>query len=77
MDKQELRKFVNKIFAKKGYAPVKKFGAEFADGILFERLFNAVYDEKINCGLRTSALVEDRLLNWNKINQAICFNYLQ
>jgi len=59
---------VNKIFAKKGYPPVKKFGAEFADGILFERLFNAVYDEKINCRLTPSNLVEDRLLNWNKIN---------
>ena len=35
MDKEELRKFVNKIFAKKGYPPVKKFASEFADGILF------------------------------------------
>lgn len=32
MDKDELRKFVNKIFAKKGYPPVKHFGKEFADG---------------------------------------------
>jgi len=35
MDKDELRKFVNKIFAKKGFAPVKKFASEFADGIMF------------------------------------------
>jgi len=34
-EKDELRKFVNKVFSKKGYPPVKKFGAEFADGILF------------------------------------------
>lgn len=32
MDKEDLRKFVNKIFAKKGHPPVKKFASEFADG---------------------------------------------
>ena len=32
MDKEDLRKFVNKIFTKKGYPPVKKFASEFADG---------------------------------------------
>jgi len=47
-----------------------------------------MYDEKIDCRLRPSALVEDRLLNWNRINckyvlhlhldiAMICFNYLQ
>ena len=45
MDKEELRKFVNKIFARKGHPPVKKFGPEFADGILFQLLFNIMYDE--------------------------------
>ena len=45
MDNTELKKFVNKIFTKKGYPPVQKFAAEFSDGILFERLFNLVYDE--------------------------------
>lgn len=77
MDKDELRKFVNKIFAKKGYPPVKKFATEFSDGILFQLLFNLMYDEHINCNLKPSALVEDRLLNWNRINSMICFNYLQ
>ena len=77
MDKDELRKFVNKIFAKKGHPPVKKFAAEFSDGILFQLLFNLMYDEHINCNLKPSALVEDRLLNWNRINSMICFNYLQ
>ena len=76
MDKAEVKGFVNRIFAKKGYPPVQKFAVEFCDGILFERLFNLVYDEKIDCKLKTSALVEDRLLNWNKINSNICFNYL-
>ena len=32
-EKDELKKFVNKCFAKKGYPPVSKFGQEFADGI--------------------------------------------
>lgn len=77
MDKDELRKFVNKIFAKKGLPPVKKFASEFADGILFQQLFNLMYDEHINCNLKPSALVDDRLLNWNRINSMICFNYLQ
>ena len=32
MDNDQLKKFVNKIFQKKGYPPVKNFGKEFADG---------------------------------------------
>ena len=32
MDKEELKEFVNKLLAKKGFPPVKKFAAEFADG---------------------------------------------
>lgn len=35
MDKDELKRFVNKVFAKKGYPPIKKFASEFADGIKF------------------------------------------
>ena len=66
---------MNKIFAKGGYPPVSKFGAEFADGILFERLFNLIYDEKVDCKLKPSADPALRLLNWNRINQVICFNY--
>ena len=69
MDKETLRKFVNKIFAKKGQPPVKKFATEFADGILFERLFNLMYDEHIDCKLTPSKLFEDRLTNWSRINQ--------
>ena len=37
MDKEDLRKFVNKIFTKKGYPPVKKFAAEFADGSKYKK----------------------------------------
>lgn len=32
MDKEELRKFVNQIFKKKGFPPVRNFAKEFADG---------------------------------------------
>ena len=77
MDTQELKKFVNKIFQKKGYPPVKSFAKEFADGILFQLLFNLVYDEKIDCKIKATGVPEDKLLNWNRINTNICFNYLQ
>ena len=70
MEKEDLAKFVNQIFKKKGYAPIKlaQFASAFADGIQFELLFNIMYDEKISCNLVPSALVEDRILNWNRIN---------
>ena len=44
---------------------------------LFQTFFNILYEEKIDCKLVTSALVDDRMLNWNRINAVICFNYLQ
>jgi hypothetical protein len=68
---------VNKIFKKKGCPPVRNFAKEFADGILFMQLFNIMYDEKIDCRLVASNIVEDRILNWSRINSTICFNYLQ
>lgn len=40
-------------------------------------MFNILYEENINCRLVKSTLVEDKLLNWNRINAQICFNYLQ
>lgn len=77
MNKDELKGFVNKILAKKGHPPVTKFASEFADGIVYEKLFNSLFDEDINCRLKKSELVEDRLINWNKINTIICFNFMQ
>ena len=44
---------------------------------LFQTLFNILYNESINCRIVKSALVDDRLLNWNRLNAQICFNYLQ
>lgn len=45
--------------------------------VLFEQLFNILYDEKFDCKLVKSNLVNVKMLNWNKINAQICFNYLQ
>ena len=42
MDKEQLRKFVNKIFMKSGKPPVKNFAKEFSDGrklLHFQTLF--------------------------------------
>lgn len=35
MNKEELKTFVNRLFAKKGLAPIKNFAKEFSDGIAF------------------------------------------
>ena len=45
--------------------------------VLFQKLFNILYEEKIDCKLVKSNLVDDKILNWNRINAVICFNYLQ
>ena len=44
---------------------------------LFQAMFNILYEENINCRLSTSTLLDDKMLNWNRINAQICFNYLQ
>jgi len=76
----DIKKFVNDILAKKGIPSVKNFAKEFSDGskikqyhynifiVLFQALFNILYDEKIDCKLEKSTLVETKMLNWNKIN---------
>ena len=72
MNKEELKKFVNQIFKTNGDLPITgKFAAEFADGIKFQRLFNLIYDEKIDCRLSPSADPNMRILNWNKINRKL------
>ena len=77
MDKDELKKFVNKMLNKRGLGPITKFASDFADGIMFQHIFNILFDEHIDCKLKPSELIEDRMLNWNRINSIICFNYLQ
>ena len=44
---------------------------------LFQKLFNILYEENINCRLVKSIKEEDKILNWNRINVQVCFNYLQ
>ena len=86
MEDAALAKFVNKIFSHEGIPAVKNFAEEFSNGskcssywpslVLFEKLFNILYEEKIDCKLSKSVLFDDKLLNWNRINAVICFNYL-
>ena len=77
MEEKELIKLVNLILSRKSLGPVKNLASEFADGILFQAMFNILYEESVNCHLSSSKLYEDRVLNWNRINATICFNYLQ
>ena len=77
MEDKEVKQLVNKIFHMKGLPKVTNFAQEFSDGALFQTLFNILYEENINCRLSTSKLEEDKLLNWNRLNAKICFNYLQ
>ena len=85
MDKNDIKSTVNKIFTQHGLPKITKFAAEFADGILFQKLFNLIYDEKLDCKLVASNDPAVRLLNWSRINrkfrnfnslEVICFNYL-
>ena len=91
MNDKDIKTLVNKVFAQKGMAKIKsnEFAQQFSNGskyhlfpltiriiVLFEALFNILYEERINCHLVNSAITEDRLLNWNRINASICFNYL-
>ena len=64
-----------------GYV-VKNIGKDFSDGFLFLHLFNLLYDENVDCALEgvkngpnPTLHYEAKLLNWNKINGAICFTY--
>ena len=41
------------------------------------KLFNILYEEKVDCHLSKSVLFEDKVLNWSRINAVICFNCLQ
>jgi len=45
--------------------------------VRFLDLFNVLYDENMKLPLQKSELLQEKMLNWNKINGAICFTYLQ
>ncbi len=76
MEDKEVKSLVNKIFAMKGLPKVTNFAQEFSDGELFQTMFNILYEENINCRIVKSTLVDDKMLNWNRLNAQICFNYL-
>ena len=46
MEKEDLKKFVNGIFAKRGHPPVKKFASEFSDGSKFRnpKIYNTLFE---------------------------------
>ena len=44
---------------------------------LYQKFFNILYEENMDCKLVTTNTDEARALNWNRINASICFNYLQ
>ena len=80
----DLRVLLNKIFAMRGGWKIKNLAMDFSDGFLFQELFNILYDENINCclegvpdGPNAKLPYETKVLNWNKINAGICFNYFQ
>ena len=52
----------------KGLPKVTNFAQEFSDGELFLKLFNILYEENINCRLVKSTILEEKVLNWNRIN---------
>jgi hypothetical protein len=73
----DIKKFINEIFVKKGLTAVKNFPQEFADGskkvcltflVRFQQLFNILFDEKIDCKLEKVTLLDQKMLNWNKLN---------
>ena len=73
---KQLCKVVNLIFATNNRALVKTISRDFADGVRFVELFNLLFGENLDLKLSTQNSVESRMSNWNKINMAICFNYL-
>lgn len=79
-DKQkskQLKEIVNQIFKKNNVPPITHLSNDFADGHLFLKLFNILFDENVDLRLSTDAALEARINNWNKINCVICFNYFQ
>ena len=72
---KQILNIVNQIFKKNGIAPITHLSNDFADGTLFLKLFNILFDETVDLRLSTDQALEVRINNWNKINCVICFNY--
>jgi len=45
--------------------------------VLFQALFNYLFDSRVDLKLQTGESIDLRTQNWNKINASICFNFLQ
>ena len=56
---------------------ITNLSQDLADGHLFLKLFNILFDETVDLRLSTDASLETRVNNWNNINCVICFNYFQ
>lgn len=72
---QQIMLIVNQIFKKNNVAPITNLSQDFADGHLYLKLFNILFDETVDLKLSTDASLEARINNWNKINCVLCFNY--
>lgn len=68
MDREKTKRIANEFFEKAGDEPVKNFAAEFADGTRFQRLFNLIFDEQLDCGIEKSDYESENFENWKKIN---------
>ena len=47
----DMRLLLNKIFAVRGGFKINDVAADFADGVLYEELFNILFDENVDCCL--------------------------
>ena len=72
---QQIMEIVNSIFKANQVPQITNLSQDFADGHLFLKLFNILFDETVELRLSTDASLEARINNWNKINCVICFNY--
>lgn len=59
-------KLLNHTSCRKKFAKLESESNEIL--VRFQELFNILYDERIDCKLVRSNLLEDRMLNWNRIN---------
>lgn len=68
-------RIVNQVLKKNDVPPCTNLSQDFADGHLFLKLFNILFDETVELRLSTDQALEARINNWNKINCVLCFNY--
>ena len=68
MDKEKTKRFVNDMFEKGGDKAIQNFAGEFTDATKFQRLFNIMFDEKLDCGIQATDIESECVENWRKIN---------